>query len=407
VDGKNRKRRWLIALGLCFLAACGGDGDNPTDPGGGGNGGNGSLYAPPAATEGRTTGDLVEARDGHTATLLQDGRVLVTGGWNGRNKKASCELYDPTTETWSLTDSMGEGRFGHSATLLADGRVLVVGGTGDSNTTLRSWQLFDPETETWSPIVPWDHPVENGSNIRWPRSHHRATLLTNGDVLITGGFDSYRPTYSFGDYEYTYDLFYTANEQTDWRDGPYPIMLDKRFMHGSTLLDDGRVLLSGGFNQEDQYLTACEIYDAAGDSCLAVANMITPRQGHGAFQLADGRVFVCGGATAVNVYTRNCEIYNPATDTWSSTPAMREPRRQPSHVQLEDGRILVAGNTFSATVEACIPGGEWVYQHELLEARFLFTMTLFENGVILVAGGVDNTAPGNTGFMTSCELYVP
>src|SRR5438552_17320949 len=65
-------------------------------------------------------------RNGHAGTLLQSGKVLVTGGTPG----GSAELYDPTTRTWTDTDSLGTTRWYHTATLLPNGQVLVAGGAG-------------------------------------------------------------------------------------------------------------------------------------------------------------------------------------------------------------------------------------------------------------------------------------
>src|SRR6185312_11196144 len=70
------------------------------------------------------TGSMLNTRDNFTATLLPNGKVLVTGGLNAPDSRA-CELYDPVTGTWSSTGSMTYGRFNHNATLLANGKVLV------------------------------------------------------------------------------------------------------------------------------------------------------------------------------------------------------------------------------------------------------------------------------------------
>src|SRR3954452_23804604 len=82
------------------------------------------------------TGTLNEARTGHTATLLQNGKVLVAAGASASQILRSAELYDPNTGMWTYTPSnLFTSRYGHTATLLADGKVLVVGGknlNGDS-----------------------------------------------------------------------------------------------------------------------------------------------------------------------------------------------------------------------------------------------------------------------------------
>ena len=96
----------------------------------------------------RQTGTIAVDRYGHTATLLQDGRVLVAGGVNENAVLASAELYDPTTGTFSPTGDMTVPRVGHTATLLLDGRVLIAGGANDANGTLNkpvySAEIYDP-----------------------------------------------------------------------------------------------------------------------------------------------------------------------------------------------------------------------------------------------------------------------
>jgi len=74
------------------------------------------------------TGSMSVSRYYHTATLLPDGRVLVSGGSNDSGALGSAEIYDPALGTWSPTPSMSTARLGHTATLLQDGRVLVTGG---------------------------------------------------------------------------------------------------------------------------------------------------------------------------------------------------------------------------------------------------------------------------------------
>src|SRR5438046_4896444 len=92
------------------------------------------------------TGSLATPRFGHTATLLSNGKVLVTGGFAVGFDQTGCELYDPATGTWTATGSLNFGRFGHAATLLPNGKVLVVG----RDNSHKSAELYDPATEKWT-----------------------------------------------------------------------------------------------------------------------------------------------------------------------------------------------------------------------------------------------------------------
>lgn len=146
----------------------------------------------PATGEFTTTGSLTHARRYHTATLLNDNRVLIVGGrssetlynpnffysWASFKAVTTAEIYDPTTETFTVVSSeMKQPHAGHTATLLQNGKVLIVGGTGNECTYTSEMELFDPTTETFEYL---------GANLT-DRDNHTATLLPDGRVLITGG----------------------------------------------------------------------------------------------------------------------------------------------------------------------------------------------------------------------------
>src|SRR5262249_700911 len=98
-----------------------------------------------------TTANMSTARALHTATVLIDDRVLVTGGITEKYEPlASAELYDPVTETWSSTTPLARSRDGHSATLLPTGSVLVAGGSTAPIMGVSTSELYDPSTESWS-----------------------------------------------------------------------------------------------------------------------------------------------------------------------------------------------------------------------------------------------------------------
>jgi hypothetical protein len=129
----------------------------------------------PGTGEFEPIGSMTTARAFHAATLLADGRVLVTGGFVAvdGSMTASAEVYDPSTGRFSPAGAMQVGRIVHAAILLTDGRVLVVGGLQASTAT----DVFDPTTDRWQP-----GPILEPA---WASS--TATLLRNGKVLVFGG----------------------------------------------------------------------------------------------------------------------------------------------------------------------------------------------------------------------------
>jgi hypothetical protein len=145
------------------------------------------LYDP-KTNKWKSVAPMATGRSGHTATLLHDGRVLVAGGTvhdmtSGSERflaLASTELFDPKTGQWTPGPQMKDARHWHSATLLDDGRVLVAGGARENKSYLASAELYEPESNAWSPAAP----------MAVPRCLHRAVKLSDGSVLITGGRDA-------------------------------------------------------------------------------------------------------------------------------------------------------------------------------------------------------------------------
>src|SRR5208337_3777394 len=128
-----------------------------------------------------TTGSLATARFDSTATLLPNGTVLIAGGQNSSGTAlTTTEIYTPGTQL--LTAGPGPltvGRAGHSATFLpnvgTNGSILFAGGSGSN-----SAELYDLNTGLFTPT----------GNMTVDRTNHTATLLPDGNVLITGGTSS-------------------------------------------------------------------------------------------------------------------------------------------------------------------------------------------------------------------------
>ena len=139
----------------------------------------------PATGRFTPTGAMAVARESHIAARLDDGRVLIAGGHRGRRADmvlySSTEMYDAAAGTFRASGDMRVRRHKHDATVLPDGRVLITGGTDerDMNGVYRSTELFDPRSEVFT----------LGAVMTQPRYKHNgaSVLLADGRVLIAGG----------------------------------------------------------------------------------------------------------------------------------------------------------------------------------------------------------------------------
>jgi hypothetical protein len=123
---------------------------------------------------------MTSVRHGHTATVLDNGKVLVTGGDPGLSPTvltASAELFDPAAGTFSPTGSMNIARQNHTATRTASGKILIAGGDGNGGLNLSSAEIYDPSTGKFT----------STGTLQEGRTGHSASVLPDGSILLTGG----------------------------------------------------------------------------------------------------------------------------------------------------------------------------------------------------------------------------
>jgi N-acetylneuraminic acid mutarotase len=357
-----------------------------------------SAVSSPVVTERSMSGDSVNPRLNHAASLLADGRVLIVGGWGLRPSSASkveldelqdAAIYSPSERRWTPTAAMSRARLRHTATLMGDGRVLVVGGLNREKNAAMSAEVFDPAGSHWS----------DASGFQSGRDGHRAVMLPNGSVLVVGGMTSYP-----GDPGHA-EIF-DAKTGTWQSAGKIP-----KPLYGLTLTVIGdRVLAVGGFG-----LTAgstqdwpgvsnrCYLFDSKTLTWRPAASLRLGRYGHTATLLSDGRVAVAGGWNKKSL--DSIEIYEPEADRWADGGALSKARHNHTATLLQNGDLLfVGGQSGPEQLAGFYLGGRPVSETEIYLSRqkktqaagalksphFYHSASLLPGGEILVVGGLDN-----------------
>jgi trimeric autotransporter adhesin len=369
------------------------------------------------------TGSMKTARTDFTATLLNDGTVLVVGGQllvpslpiptppyastPVDTVLATAEIYNPATGTFAYTTgSLHYARFGHTATLQDDGTVLIAGGSsapGTSGPFLQVAEVYNPATQTFA---------YTAHNMQAERFEHSATLLSDGTVVLAGGDD--------GNALASAELYNLTGGSFNYTTGS---LNTGRYLHSATLLNNGMALITGGYNFLYGVLSSAELYSRSAqtfaytttasstDSCGSLSTqscMNTPRYLDSATLLNSGMVLLAGGTGSGGVIT-TAEVYNPTTQAFTSTGNLITPRSQHTGTLLANGTVLLAGgigDTESAltATELYNPAtGDFTASGYLTAARYSHTATRLNNGAVLIAGGQSSS----TTSLASAELYQP
>ena len=265
------------------------------------------------------TADMLQARAGHSATLLEDGRVLVTGGFAGEGTAplSSAEVFDPASGEWERVGDLETGRGGDAAALLGDGRVLVAGGWLRSNTYTETTELFDPATGEFEP----------GPDLPVAADGLAATTLDDGSVLVVGG--QQRSEVGTGA---------AVRITPDGGIVEVESLGTARFKHTVVTLPSGEALVLGGTVDDQALLRSTEVFDPGTNSFRPGPDLDQGRYKltGGAVVLPDGRVVVAGGGPGVELLDPGSGVSTPISSAGSEWASF-------STVGVSSGRVVVIG----------------------------------------------------------------
>jgi len=340
------------------------------------------------------TGSLGAPRAFQTATLLDDGRVLIAGGTDGNAALATAEIYQPLIGSFSPAGQMTTARVYDTATPLPDGRVLIAGGEDADGTPQATAEIFDPETDTFSPT----------GSMSTPRAHAAAAALPDGRVLIAGGDDGTGPLA-------TVEIFDPATETFSLSGS----MFQPRESETATVLGGdqaGKILIAGGKGPSGPISTS-ETYDPSTGLFGGPDDMGAAREDAVACALPDGGALLVGGYGADQSSESAALLYEPDArwsdpyHVWTATTALADGRTGSAVAPLSNGLVMVAGGM---AMDGSLTDSLAIYNPatsaavgvaELAHGVTGLTATVLGDGSILIVGG--ENAPHSA--VATAELY--
>ncbi|MBD0285789.1 MAG: hypothetical protein ICV79_10250, partial [Flavisolibacter sp.] len=280
-------------------------------------------------------------RAGHTATLLNDGNILITGGFNNEGFLRTAEIFNVRSGEFEIVNGLlSEPRAAHTATLLNDGRVVLVGGVNGGLKANQLIDMYDPATNTISKI----------SSLITARTGHTATLLNNGRLLIAGGSENWRSNVLN-----TCELFDPV-ANTVSQTASLQLIRNK---HAAVKLQDDKVLIIAGSNDAERiggrYRT-CELFDPKTYNFQLLKNKLADSRfkiTNAADVLPNGNVIIAGDG-------RYVEIFDAPTQTFhTANGSVGEAWMYPTVTTLKDGNVLITGG-YNSSMEPT--NKAWVYR---------------------------------------------
>lgn len=256
------------------------------------------------------------ARAIHADIAMDDGRVLLVGGRDSAGEQlAAAEIYDPTTDTWTVTATPANRYEGGRLVHLPDGRVLALGRSSGG-------EIYDPETDTWTLApLPWSGGVTD------------AVGLADGRVLAVTGHASFGRAATF------------EVATSEWTTVPASGVAGPRLAR----LGDGRVMAHSASVEE---WPDTEIFDPAAGSWTPAVDPTFGRYATDLASLPDGRVALVGG-TGSSVPTTTVEIYDPVAGSWSFAARLQHPHFFTDRATMTDGRVVLAPGGSCSPGEFC------------------------------------------------------